>query len=141
MPDTGVMDGQQKGSRLRERNGAVMRVLIADDDRHAREGLSAFLRTYQGIEVVREVEDGRAAIELAESVRPDVVMLDLKITAVDGIEVTRVIKARMPEVVVIILTMESVQRDVALAAGADAFVSKGAPPRDLGICMQVPQHS
>jgi DNA-binding NarL/FixJ family response regulator len=108
-----------------------MRVLIADDERHAREGLSAFLRTYPAIEIVGEVEDGLAAIELADAVHPDVLLLDLRMTAVDGIAVTRVMKARMPDVIVIILTMDSVQREAAMAAGADAFVSKGRSPADL----------
>lgn len=108
-----------------------MRVLIADDERHAREGMSAFLRTYPGIEVVGEVRDGQSAIELAEAVKPDVLLLDIHMATIDGIEVTRVMKARLPETKVIVLTMESASRGAALAAGADEFLSKGTSPASL----------
>jgi DNA-binding NarL/FixJ family response regulator len=125
------MDAQAPSSTITAPQSSRLRVLIADDEPHARQGLSALLQTYPGIEVVGEVQDGRSAIELAANVHPDVLLVDVRMSTVDGIEVTRVMKAKMPEIVVVILTMETIQREAALAAGADAFVIKGMAPASL----------
>ena len=104
-----------------------IRVLIADDRPWARAGLRALLSTRSEIEVVGEAADGREALGLVEVQRPDVVLLDAQMPVLDGLETTRLIKARWPEARVIVLTMHAAYRSEALAAGADRFLVKGGP--------------
>jgi DNA-binding NarL/FixJ family response regulator len=81
--------------------------------------------------VVGEASDGEQAISLVEKTRPDVVLMDARMPIIDGLEATRLIKKRWPEVKVIVLTVYTTYRGAARAAGADAFVVKGAPPEEL----------
>jgi DNA-binding NarL/FixJ family response regulator len=108
-----------------------LRVLIADDRPRSRAGLRALLVLYPEIDVVGEAVDGREAVHLVEERRPAVVLMDVRMPGMDGLEATRLIKARWPEVKVIVLTLYTAHRAEALAAGADAFVSKGDPPECL----------
>ena len=108
-----------------------IRVLIADDRRRSRSGLRALLATRSEIEVIGEAVDGREALRLAEEYRPDVVLMDVRMPRMDGLEATRCIKAQCPEVKVIVLTLYTAHQPQALEAGADAFVSKGDPPDSL----------
>jgi len=107
------------------------RVLIADDRLSSRNGLKALLVTQLGIEIVGEAADGREAVQLIEQCRPDVVLMDVRMPVMDGLEATRIIKDRWSEVKVIVLTMYSSHQAEALAAGADAFVVKGCAVEDL----------
>jgi len=102
-----------------------VRVLIADDRSRSRRGLKALLSTHPGIEVVGEAEDGKQALQLVEECRPDAVLMDAKMPAMDGLTATRLIKERWPEVRVVVLTMYGARRADAEAAGADAFLVKG----------------
>jgi DNA-binding NarL/FixJ family response regulator len=105
-----------------------MRILIADDDRHARAGLRALLGTYPACEIVGEAVNGREAIEQIERCRPDAVLLDVWMPGLDGLEAARMIKERRPEMAIVVLSMDSGQRAAALAAGAHAFISKADGP-------------
>jgi DNA-binding NarL/FixJ family response regulator len=106
-------------------------VLIADDRRRSRSGLRAVLTLRPEIEIVGEATDGREAVRLVEEYRPDVVLMDAKMPVMGGVEATRLIKERWPEVRVIVLTIHASYRADALAAGADAFLIKGCPAREL----------
>jgi len=108
-----------------------IRVLIADDRLSSRNGLKALLATQPGIEIVGEEADGQEAIQFIEQCRPDVVLMDVRMPLIDGLEATRIIKDRWPEVKVIVLTMYASHQVEALAAGADAFLVKGCPAEDL----------
>jgi len=108
-----------------------IRVLIADDRPRSRNGLKALLVTQPEIEMVGEAADGREAVQLVEECRPDVVLMDARMPVMDGLEATRLIKDRWPEVKVIVLTMHASYRANALAAGADAFLVKGCPAEEL----------
>ena len=108
-----------------------IRVLIADDRLWARAGLRALLSTRAEVEVVGEAADGQAALELVGTQRPDVVLLDAQMPVLDGLETTRLIRARWPETRVVVLTMHSAYRSEALAAGADSFLVKGGPTTQL----------
>jgi DNA-binding NarL/FixJ family response regulator len=108
-----------------------MRVLIADDRSRSRRGLRALLATQPGIEVIGEAGDGREAVQLVEEHRPDAVLMDAKMPAMDGLAATRLIKESWPQIKVIVLTMYGSHRADALASGADAFLVKGCPPEEL----------
>ena len=89
------------------------------------------LSTWDGILEIREASNGREAAQQVEELRPDLVLMDVRMPEIDGLEATRQIKARWPRVKVIILSMYIEHRDEVLAAGADAFVSKGEAPERL----------
>ncbi len=108
-----------------------IRVLIADDRLPSREGLRALAATWPKAEVVGEAGDGREAVRLVEVCCPDVVLMDVRMPAMDGLAATRIIKERWPQVRVVILTMYPVHHQEALSAGADAFVVKGCPTEEL----------
>ncbi len=108
-----------------------MRLLIADDRSRSRQGLKALLSTQPGIQVVAEAGDGREAVRLVDERRPDTVLMDAKMPAMNGMAATRVIKARWPQTKVIILTMYEIYRDEALDSGANAFLVKGCSAEEL----------
>ena len=102
-----------------------VRVLIVDDLSRSRDGLRTLLETWPEVEVVGEAVDGLEAILMMEKGQPDVVLTDAKMPVLDGLEATRLIKYRWPEVRVIMFTMYANHRINALNAGADAFLVKG----------------
>ncbi len=109
----------------------ALRLLIVDDQRRARQSLQALLATkYQTIEV-REASNGCEAIKCLCDWLPDIVLTDVRMPEMDGIEATRRIKKQAPQVTVIVFSMYSEYEAAALAAGADAFITKGEPPERL----------
>jgi len=108
-----------------------MQILIVDDQPRARQSLKALLATWPQVKEIREAANGQEAVRLVEESRPDVVLMDARMPEMDGLEATWLIKARWPQVKVIVLSMYADYRTDALAAGADAFVSKGEPPDRL----------
>jgi DNA-binding NarL/FixJ family response regulator len=103
----------------------TIRILIAEDQQLVRQGLVALLRC-EDVTVVGEAEDGEAAIEMARSLNPDIVLMDLSMPLLDGVEATRKLKRLLPDVRVLILTVANCERRVAeaLAAGADGYALK-----------------
>ena len=122
--------GASRGS-TGETGAPVTRVLIADDRSRSRQGLRALLATQSGISVVAEAKSGQEALRLAEETRPDAVVMDVRMPAMDGLTATRAIKERWPDVRVVVLTMYDSHRAEALASGADAFLVKGCPAEHL----------
>jgi len=106
----------------------MIRVLIADDQRVVREGLGMVLALMTGVEVVGVAADGAEAVTLVHAVRPDVVLMDLRMPRCDGVEATRRLRAEAPEVKVVVLTTYSDDRSVldALRAGARGYLTKDA---------------
>lgn len=96
-------------------------------------GLKMLLEREDGIRVVGEASDGVTATRLVLERKPDVVLMDIGLPEMDGIEATQVIKTAMPHLRVIMLTSKDNEQDVfaALAAGADAYCMKGIPPETL----------
>jgi len=108
-----------------------IQVLIVDDRSRSRDGLQALLATCPEVEVVGEAINGREALRSVEESQPDVVLMDARMPVMDGVEATRLVKSRWPEVRVVVLTLYAVYRVDALAAGADCFLLKGCPTTDL----------
>ena len=105
----------------------MIRVLIADDDLVVREGLRAILELAGDIELLGEAVDGEDAVRLAGELRPDVVLMDLRMPNLDGIEALKQIKARFPAVEVVILTTYDDEHIVqGLRAGARGYLLKDA---------------
>jgi DNA-binding NarL/FixJ family response regulator len=110
-----------------------LRILVADDHEVARRGVRALLESHAGWEVCGEAADGREAVNMANRLRPDLVLLDIGMPSLNGLDATRQILAATPGVRVLILTMhdsEQVVREV-LAAGAVGFLLKSDAGRDL----------
>lgn len=110
-----------------------IRILLADDHKMVREGFCHILNSQLDFEVVGEAEDGKQAITLCESLRPDVVVMDLHMPHMDGLEAIRRIKEHISETVIIGLSVYDTP-DVARwfqEAGAEAFVTKGGPAETL----------
>lgn len=107
-------------------------VLVADDHRQFREALVALLEL-DGFEVVGQAADGADAVALAKQVRPDVVVFDLKMPVLNGLDATRLVRDALPSTPVVVLTAftgDELER-AALAAGATAFVAKDANLAEL----------
>ena len=104
----------------------AVRILLADDHKIVRDGLRSLLEKQQGMEVVGEAENGRLVLELAQQRKPDVVIMDVSMPDLNGIEATRQMLADQPGVRVIALSMHSDRRLVAgmLQAGASGFLLK-----------------
>ncbi len=112
----------------------VVRVLIADDQRVVREGLATIVSSLAGMEVVATAADGAEAVALAAEHRPDVVLMDLRMPGMDGVEATAAIRARLPGTKVVILTTYADDDSVlaALGAGATGYLTKDAGRDDIG---------
>ncbi len=108
-------------------------VLIADDHPLVLSGPRALLETLDGIEVVGEAVDGREAVRVAMSLRPDVAVMDLQMPELDGVEATRQIAERLPGTAVLVLTMHDDDASVfaAIHAGARGYLLKGAGQEDV----------
>ena len=110
-----------------------MRVLLVDDDDLMRAGLTAVLSSDATIDVVGEAPDGRAAVERAIELRPDVVLMDVRMPGLDGIAATRELLAVAPDVKVVVLTTFEQDDYIfgALSAGASGFLLKRTRPEEL----------
>jgi DNA-binding NarL/FixJ family response regulator len=111
----------------------VIRVLLAEDHRLVRAGLERLLATAEDIEVVGGAADGAEAVELAAELRPDLVLMDLSMPNVDGVEATRRIVAANADVQVVVLTSLSDRERIlsAFDAGAVGYLLKDAEPEEL----------
>jgi len=110
-----------------------LRILLADDHIVMRTGLRALLERQANLEVVGESENGRETVELAASLRPDVVVMDVGMPVLNGIEATQTIIAQCPTVAVVILSMHADESYVmrALKAGARGYLLKDSAAADL----------
>lgn len=111
----------------------TIRVLIVDDHAVVREGLRTFLDLQDGIEVVGEAGDGEQALVEAERLRPDVVLIDLVMPRLDGVQAMRELRERLPRTRAIVLTsfLEDERLLPALRAGAAGYLLKSVQPQEL----------
>ncbi|HJR76372.1 MAG TPA: response regulator transcription factor [Nitrospiraceae bacterium] len=103
-----------------------LRVLIVDDFAPVRRTVRSLLEEYRTLEVIGEAADGATAVQLASVLRPDVIVMDVHMPRLDGVEATRLIKAALPEALVIGFSIQYGQGEAGAmrAAGSSAFVSK-----------------
>ncbi|MED3551364.1 response regulator transcription factor [Cytobacillus praedii] len=111
----------------------AIRILIADDHHVVRRGLVFFLKTQPEIEIIGEARDGKEAVEMTMKLLPDIVLMDLEMPNMNGIEATRAIKQGFPNVKIMMLTSFSDQDHVipAIEAGASGFQLKDIEPDEL----------
>lgn len=107
--------------------------MITDDQQPTRRGLKALLNFAPQIEVVGEAANGQEAVQLVAEYRPDVVLMDMQMPVMDGLQATRLIKSQWPEIKVIALTIYPTYRAEAFRAGVDAFLLKGCTPEVLQV--------
>ncbi|MGA1813435.1 response regulator transcription factor [Frondihabitans sp. 4ASC-45] len=107
---------------------AAIRILVADDQAIVRDGLVTLLSLVEGFEIVGEAADGSAAVGLADTVRPDVVLMDLRMPGLSGAEATALIVRSHPEIAVLVLTTFADDESIvgALRAGARGYLTKDA---------------
>ena len=115
----------------------VIRILIADDHNVMRRGLIAMLDDEPDFLIIAEASDGREAVARFQELRPDVVLLDLRMPVLDGIGATREIRASAPDARIIILTTFDLDEGIyeAVRAGARAYLLKDATPEELIACI------
>jgi len=114
----------------------LTRVAIADDQALVRAGFRMIVESHPGMEVAGEAADGQEAIELVHRERPDVILMDIRMPRVDGIEATRQVAGATRVVILTTYELDEYVFD-ALAAGASGFLLKAAPPEDLIRAIQV----
>jgi NarL family two-component system response regulator LiaR len=118
--------------------GKTIRVLVVDDHSILRGGLRTCLRAFHDMEMVGEAANGEEAVRQAQALRPDVVLMDLKMPVMDGVEATRQIRACCPETQVVALTsfVENELVPRALQAGAIGYLLKNVSPQELATALR-----
>jgi two-component system, NarL family, response regulator LiaR len=111
----------------------IIRVLVVDDLAMIRQGIKALLHEYENIQVIGDADNGPNAIRLAERLKPDVILMDLVMPGMDGIETIRRIRAAQPQQCIVVLTTEPGDDKLiqAVQAGAMGYVIKDAQPEEL----------
>src|SRR5215470_2991890 len=111
----------------------IIRVLLADDHDILRQGLKLLLGLQQDIHIIGEARTGREALELAQGLKPDVVVMDISMMEMDGLEACQLIRSQLPTTQVLILTMHESEEYFlqALRIGAAGYLVKKAAPSDL----------
>ncbi|MEO0374959.1 MAG: response regulator transcription factor [Cyanobacteria bacterium P01_A01_bin.17] len=117
----------------------ALTILIVDDDPMMRLGLTAALCQQADFTILGEATDGRQGVDQARSLRPDVVLMDVGMSGMDGIQATQLIKAQFPDMRVVMLTshMDETEIIAALSSGADAYCIKGADVEALANAIRV----
>jgi CheY-like chemotaxis protein len=108
-----------------------MQILVVDNQPRARQSMKALLGAWYPAAELREAADGYQAVQLVEEFQPDVILMDARMPRMSGLEVVRYIKGKSPHIKIIVLSMYTDIKVEALAAGADAFVSKSEPPENI----------
>ena len=123
-----------------------IKILLVEDHELTRKGIAYSLKTFPDIEIIGDVDNGKKAVDFISSKKPDVILMDIAMPGIDGIETTRELRAMSPAPHVLILTSlspaDTVER--AVEAGAEGFVSKTDAPdeiirRVIGVCEGTPQ--
>jgi DNA-binding NarL/FixJ family response regulator len=127
---------------LKRSEACVLRILVADDHEVARKGVRSLLEEHNGWEVCGEAKDGREAVELANELKPDILLLDIGMPNLNGLDAARQVLSVDPDARILILTVhdsEQVVREV-LSAGARGFLLKSDAGRDLVAAVEALQN-
>ncbi len=108
-----------------------VRIVIVDDQSRARQSLKALLATVACTGEIREAASGEEGLRVAEEFQPDLMLIDVLMPGMDGLQTTREVKGRWPQIRVIVLSMSSEFRRAAMQAGAEVFLTKGDSPELL----------
>jgi DNA-binding NarL/FixJ family response regulator len=121
-----------------ERAQSAVRVLVVDDQRLMRDGIASLLGIQDGIEVVGMAANGEEALAVAMALRPDVILMDVRMPVMDGVEATRQVRRSLPGCKVLMLTTFDDEEYVieALRVGASGYLLKDLPARDLARAVQ-----
>jgi DNA-binding NarL/FixJ family response regulator len=132
------LDISTKGGMEVMRRHAMIKVLLADDHEVVREGTRRFIDRTPGLQVVGEAANGLDALEMAGLLRPDIVVLDIRMPGLNGLEVTRRIKAELPEIRVLILSAYEDDQYIfpLLDAGADGYLLKTSSGSEVATAIQ-----
>jgi len=119
-------------------DAGVVRVLLADDHPVVRAGVTGMLASEPGLEIVGEAGSGEEAVDLARALRPDVILMDLRMPGGDGVSATRRIRAELPGAAVLVLTTYDTDADIlrAVEAGAAGYLLKDLPRADLAAAIR-----
>ena len=112
---------------------SALRIALVDDHLLFRKGVAAVLALRPEFQVVGEASDGREALEVARATKPDLILMDLAMPGCGGLEATRIIKAEMPQIKIIMLTVSDADHDLfgAIKSGADGYLLKNIQPAQL----------
>ena len=112
---------------------ALIKVLVVDDHALFRRGITAVLANHENLEVVGEASDGLEAIEKAEAIVPDIIVMDLNMPRCSGLEATQALQAKMPQVNILVLTVSENEADLfaAVKFGAKGYILKNTEPEEL----------
>src|SRR6266581_8588437 len=124
------------------RSGTPIRVVLADDHDILRQGLKLLLSLQQEIQIVGEARTGREAVDMVRDLQPDVVVMDITMPDMDGLEACRLIRSQYPLTQVLILTMHESEEYFlqALRVGAAGYLVKKAAPTELHMAIQAVAH-
>src|SRR5690349_10879039 len=113
--------------------GKTIRVLVVDDHPPMRMGLVALIKSQAGMDVVAEASDGEEAIEVYDDVRPDIVLMDLRMPGIGGVEAILAIRKKHPEARVVVLSTYDLDEDIhrALQSGAKSYLLKDMPTEEI----------
>jgi DNA-binding NarL/FixJ family response regulator len=115
-----------------------IKVLIVDDQLRARRSLQALLATCPRVGSTEEAQNGREALEVMRTYLPDMVLMDVRMPDMDGLEATRQIHATWPQARIVVVSMYPEYREAALAAGAERFLTKGEAVDQLISMLEIP---
>jgi len=108
-----------------------LHLMIVDDNPHARKALSALISAQEWVSVISEASNGEDAIGKIEKKIPDLILMDVEMPIMNGLEATKVIKSKWSQIKIIVLTMYPDYRAEAMASGADAFLIKGCTLEEI----------
>ena len=130
------------GMKMKDTSADALRIVIADDHFLIREGLRSILEGEDNLEVVGEAKDGMELLFLLDQLKPDLVLLDISMPNLQGIETARLVKIRHPEMNILILTMHQEREYVvaAVCAGVEGYLLKEDAQQDLLLAIEKIRH-
>jgi DNA-binding NarL/FixJ family response regulator len=109
----------------------MTRIMIVEDNQRARRAIKALISQQAEVNVISEASNGQEAIQKIKEQIPDVILMDMQMPVMDGLEATKAIKAKWSQIKIIVLTMYPDYQTAVMQAGADAFILKGCPVDEL----------